>query len=110
MNFRKSDNYRPDKFDKQLAAHLINQYTPKNYAGRVILFKAMDVEKSIRYQIEPIDVRWKTLIGEKLEVHEIPDNHMNLIQGQAAVQVGNIIAQAINSVPKSADILVDFVD
>jgi amino acid adenylation domain-containing protein len=110
LNFRKSDNYRPDKFDKQLAAHLINQYTPKSYAGRVILFKAMDVEKSIRYQIEPIDVRWKTLIGEKLEVHEIPDNHMNLIQGQAAVQVGNIIAQAINSVPKSADILVDFVE
>jgi len=96
--FRGSNHYYVDRFNGELVAHITKKYTPKNYSGRVVLFKAMDHQNSQYEHIEPVDVKWRILVGEKLEVHEIPGSHKSHIKGQGAIQVANIIARAMDSV------------
>jgi amino acid adenylation domain-containing protein len=54
-----------------------NAYHPKNYNGHLTLFQASELE-SMFYSLAPPEQAWKELIGDRLEVHHIPGEHIDI--------------------------------
>ncbi len=59
---------------------LLQDYHPRPYSGRVLLFKALNLTKvSATSYIDPPDVRFKKLVTGTLEVVEVPGSHTGIL-------------------------------
>ncbi|MFM2303745.1 MAG: hypothetical protein RLZZ135_1155, partial [Cyanobacteriota bacterium] len=59
---------------------LLHDYHPQSYSGKVLLFKALNLTKvSATTYIDPPDVRFRKLVGEKLAVVEVPGSHTGIL-------------------------------
>ena len=59
---------------------LLHDYHPQPYSGKVLLFKALNLTKvSATTYIDPPDVRFRKLVGEKLAVVEVPGSHTGIL-------------------------------
>jgi amino acid adenylation domain-containing protein len=59
---------------------LLQDYHPQPYSGKVLLFKALNLTKvSATSYIDPLDVRFRKLVAEKLAVVEVPGSHTGIL-------------------------------
>lgn len=79
--WRERNQYQPHISTLVPLIYTFKAYTPKTYSGRVNLFKAMDISnRSVLYEIDPLEVGWKKFVTGELEIHEIPGSHMGILQ------------------------------
>jgi aspartate racemase len=55
-------------------------YKPKAYPGHVTLFKARDIEESMFYSYCHPEHAWIRLLGDGLEIQEIPGEHLSIFK------------------------------
>jgi amino acid adenylation domain-containing protein len=75
----------------RLTSAAIDNYIPKPYSGRVILFQASDSCILINYSVETPEVILKKFVTGTMEVHQIPGDHHSILK-QPNV---SIVAEAI---------------
>ena len=95
--FLRPPAYRPDIFDFEAVYPVAKSYKPKAYSGRVLLFKAMEKQHRHGVPIDFPELEWRKLVGEDLDIHEIPGNHLSLATDQGSIQIAHILMEAINS-------------
>ena len=90
--------YKPDEFDVDIVYNSVKDYEPKKYSGKTILFKATEAYNSLRMSLEPPELGWQKLVGETLEVHELPGEHVSIMTGTSGIQMVEIITDTMNRI------------
>ncbi|MBS3026577.1 MAG: amino acid adenylation domain-containing protein [Dolichospermum sp. DET50] len=97
--------YFPHIFNEDLIKATWNDYTPKSYSGRVVLFKAInivDVSTSIIYSVEPPEVVWRKFVNGELVVHEVPGNHTTILEDPNVQIIAETLTQYIDEAKVSS--------
>lgn len=95
--------YSPDTaFPSAIVNLLLDNYSPKAYSGRVVLFKAMEMkigifEKGMFKFVLPPEYGWRQLIGEELVVYETPGTHLSMLKGKGSALIAHMITDYANS-------------
>jgi amino acid adenylation domain-containing protein len=74
----------------------IENYTPKSYAGLVVLYQAIEQWISVSYLVEEPDVILRKFVGDKLEVHAIPGDHHSILKEPNVALIAKSIGQYID--------------
>ncbi len=90
--------YLPHIYNSNPIKLLLNDYTPKSYLGRVVLFKAINVnvDTSITYSVEPPEVVWRKFVNGELVVHEVPGNHTSILKDPSVQIIAETLTQYID--------------
>jgi thioesterase domain-containing protein len=102
--FRRNSQHIVHSIQKQLggrsktsyaaAYSAFNNYKPKPYPGRVVLFKASHREwEEENYLMEA----WKKFIIGDLEVRIIPGDHLNLIKDPSAIELASQLKEILRN-------------
>jgi len=92
-----------DKSKAEVVQKTINYqpYEAKPYEGNVIFFKAMESPSLIFYSQEPSEEGWKKLIKGRLDVYEIPGDHLGILtEANNAKMVAEILEAIITKTLK----------
>jgi thioesterase domain-containing protein len=66
-------------------------YLPATFNGRVVLFLGTDSRAKRR-------VYWRKLVGENLEIHELPGSHIELVRGTQVQEFAGKLKRCLESV------------
>lgn len=69
-------------------------YTPKVYAGNITLYKATDQRIGAGTILDPT-LGWQHIVLERLEVYEIPGNHLGMLQEPSAQALGTALQSSL---------------
>jgi amino acid adenylation domain-containing protein len=90
--YSSSDIAHADLFiNYRLTSAAIDNYIPKPYSGRVILFQASDSCILINYSVETPEVILKKFVTGSLEIHQISGDHHSILKEPNV----SIVAEAI---------------
>ena len=76
---------------------IMQKYTPKQYYGRVILFKAMDAEFSNEFRKNDVYQGWKDIFGRNIEIYSILGNHNTIWHADYVPQLAKTIIKIIEN-------------
>jgi amino acid adenylation domain-containing protein len=85
-----------------IARSLLENYHPKAYSGKVVLFKAMELEsaiateKNIFKRKAPPEQGWQKLVEDGLIVYETPGNHSTILQGQSSALIAQVMMEYLS--------------
>ena len=81
----------------RVKTHLLalTHYKPKPYGGKILFFQAS--QRFFRLKDVSLGSSWKELVGEKIEIHEIPGNHGNILMQPQIGLLVNILDTYLQS-------------
>jgi thioesterase domain-containing protein len=63
-------------------------YVPKPYAGKVVMFRALDSEDGKSVSLDP-DLGWKPYLKNGLTIYDVPGDHLGILQEPNVGAIGN---------------------
>jgi thioesterase domain-containing protein len=63
-------------------------YVPKPYAGKVVMFRALDSEEGVSVSLDP-DLGWKPYLKDGLTIYDVPGDHLGILQEPNVGAIGN---------------------
>jgi thioesterase domain-containing protein len=75
--------------------------TAPSYDGDVVLFRALDVSKFGAAVVAP-DLGWRRLVRGKLSIHELPGDHLGILERPNVERLAEILRQYLRAVRADA--------
>jgi thioesterase domain-containing protein len=75
----------------------LNDYKPKNYRGRVTLFRA--VTRPLFHHLSP-DLGWSK-IAAHADVHRVPGDHEAILRSEQIERISRIIRESVDGLATS---------
>ena len=72
-------------------------YVPKPYAGKVIMFRALDSEDGLSVSLDP-DLGWKPYVKDGLTIYDVPGDHLGILKEPNVGTIGNRIKLLLEEV------------
>ncbi len=72
-------------------------YVPKPYAGKVVMFRALDSEDGVSVIIDP-DLGWKPYLKKGLTIYDVPGDHLGILLEPNVGAIGNQIKLLLDRV------------
>jgi 3-oxoacyl-(acyl-carrier-protein) synthase/thioesterase domain-containing protein/acyl carrier protein len=70
-------------------------YSPKSYGGKIIFFQAN--QRFLKFKDIGCGSTWKELVGNKVEIHDIPGNHVSMLKWPQVEALANFINAFLQS-------------
>jgi aspartate racemase len=88
-----TDYWMTDKIIQQAE----RAYVPKPYAGKVVMFRALDSEDGKSVSLDP-DLGWKPYLKDGLTIYDVPGDHVGILQEPNVGAIGNRIKLLLEEV------------
>ncbi|TAE94721.1 MAG: hypothetical protein EAZ79_21670 [Oscillatoriales cyanobacterium] len=72
-------------------------YVPKPYAGKVVMFRALDSEDGVSVILDP-ELGWKPYLKDGLTIYDVPGDHLSILQEPNVGAIGNQIKLLLEEV------------
>lgn len=79
-----TDYWMTDKIIQQAE----RAYVPKPYAGKVVMFRALDSEDGKSVSLDP-DLGWTPYLKDGLTIYDVPGDHVGILQEPNVGAIGN---------------------